>query len=105
MWNTTVEAILGGKMVEKVRVRRNGNTEEIAAAGMFAYVGLEPNVACAPMNVRRDERGHLVTHDRFETSMPGIWAIGAVRAGYSGLLRDAVVEAQRVAEAVRDRLD
>jgi hypothetical protein len=28
-----------------------------------------------------------------------------VRAGYSGLLRDATAEAQRVAEAVRDRLD
>jgi len=37
--------------------------------------------------------------------MKGIWAIGAVRAGYSGLLRDAAAEAQRVAEAVRDRLD
>lgn len=105
MWNSTVEAILGGKMVEKVRLKRNGTTEEIAAAGMFAYVGLEPNSACAPTDVRRDERGHLVTNDALETSIPGIWAIGAVRAGYSGLLRDAVVEAQRVAEAVRDRLD
>jgi hypothetical protein len=36
--------------------------------------------------------------------VPGIHAIGAVRAGYSGLLRDAAVEAQRVAEAVAKRL-
>jgi len=105
MWKTTVEAILGGKMVEKVRVRRNGNTEEIAAAGVFAYVGLEPNAACAPSGSRRDGHGHLVANDALETSTPGVWAIGAVRAGYSGLLRDAVIEAQRVAEAVRDRLN
>jgi len=105
MWKTTVEAILGSKMVEKVRLRRDGKSEEIAAAGVFAYVGLEPNTACAPSGIGRDGRGHLVTNEAFETSMPGIWAIGAVRAGYSGLLRDAVVEAQRVAEAVRDRLD
>jgi thioredoxin reductase (NADPH) len=105
MWKTTVEAVLGAKMVEKVRVRRNGNTEEIAAAGVFAYVGLEPNSACAPSGSRRDGHGHLVTNDAFETSIPGVWAIGAVRAGYSGLLRDAVSEARRVAEAVRDRLD
>jgi thioredoxin reductase (NADPH) len=105
IWNTTVEAILGAKMVEKVRVRRDGNTEEIAAAGMFAYVGLEPNAACAPSAIARDKSGHLVTNDAFETSMAGIWAIGAVRAGYSGLLRDAVIEARRVADAVRDRLD
>lgn len=105
IWNATVEAILGGKMVEKVRVRHNGTTREIASAGMFAYVGLEPNSACAPSGVGRDGRGHLVTNDALETSMPGVWAIGAVRAGYSGLLRDAVIEAQRVAQAVRDRLD
>jgi thioredoxin reductase (NADPH) len=105
MWKTTVEAVLGAKMVEKVRVRRNGNTEEIAAAGVFAYVGLEPNAACAPSGIARDGRGNLVTNDACETSTPGVWAIGAVRAGYSGLLRDAVSEAQRVAEAVRDRLD
>jgi thioredoxin reductase (NADPH) len=105
MWKTTIEAVVGAKMVEKVRVRRNGNTEEITAAGVFAYVGLEPNAACAPSGSRRDGHGHLVTNDALETSTPGVWAIGAVRAGYSGLLRDAVIEAQRVAKAVRDRLD
>ncbi|MGH8702627.1 MAG: NAD(P)/FAD-dependent oxidoreductase [Burkholderiales bacterium] len=105
MWNTTVEAIFGAKMVEKVRLRRDGNTEDIASAGVFAYIGLEPNTAFAPSGIERDGRGHLVTDDTLETSMAGVWAIGAVRAGYSGLLRDAVVEARRVADAVRDRLD
>jgi thioredoxin reductase (NADPH) len=105
IWNATVEAILGAKMVEKVRLKRDGKTEEIASAGVFAYVGLEPNTVCAPSGVGRDGRGHLVTNETFETSMAGVWAIGAVRAGYSGLLRDAVVEARHVAEAVRDRLD
>ena len=104
IWNATVEAILGAKMVEKVRVRRDGKTGEIASAGVFAYVGLEPNAACAPSGIGRDAHGHLVTNNAFETSMAGVWAIGAVRAGYSGLLRDAVIEAQRVADAVHDRL-
>ncbi len=103
----TVEAILGGKMVEKVRIRHagDGRTEEIPCAGVFAYVGLEPSAAFAPAGIARDARGHLATDKDCETSIAGIWAIGAVRAGYSGLLRDAVPEARRVAEAVRDRLD
>jgi thioredoxin reductase (NADPH) len=103
-WNTTVEAILGAKMVEKVRLKRDGKTEEIAAAGVFAYVGLEPNTAFAPSGIGRDERGFLVANETCETRVAGIWAVGAVRAGYSGLLRDAAAEARRVAEAVRDRL-
>ena len=104
IWNATVEAILGAKMVEKVRVRRDGKTEEIASAGVFAYVGLEPNAACAPSGVDRDGRGQLVTNDAFETSMAGIWAIGAVRAGYSGLLRDAASEARKAADGIVKRL-
>jgi thioredoxin reductase (NADPH) len=104
MWKTTVEAILGGKMVEKVRVKRDGKSEEIACAGVFAYVGLEPNAAFAPEGIARDERGHLKTNATFETSMAGIYAIGAVRAGYSGLLRDAAVEAKSVGEAIGKRL-
>ena len=105
IWNASVEAILGTKMVEKVRIRRKEKTEDMPSAGVFAYVGLEPNAACAPSGIARDGGGYLVTNAAFETSMTGIWAIGAVRAGYSGLLRDAVVEAQRVAATVRDRLD
>jgi thioredoxin reductase (NADPH) len=92
-------------MVETVRLKRDGKAEEIAAAGIFAYVGLDPNAGFAPSGVGRDERGFLIANDACETRVAGIWAVGAVRAGYSGLLRDAAVEAQRVADAVRDRLD
>ena len=104
MWKTTVEAILGSKMVEKVRIKRDGKSEDIACAGVFAYVGLEPNASFAPEGIARDERGHLKTNAAFETSMAGIHAIGAVRAGYSGLLRDAAVEAKSAAEAIGMRL-
>jgi thioredoxin reductase (NADPH) len=105
MWKSTVDAILGGKMVEKVRISgAGGKTEEIACAGVFAYIGLEPNADFAPPAIGRDGRGYLVTNDTFETAVKGIWAIGAVRAGYSGLLRDAAVEAQRVADTIRSRL-
>lgn len=104
MWKTTVEAILGSKMVEKVRLKRDGKSEEMPVAGIFAYVGLEPNAGFAPAEIARDGGGHLVTNEAFETAVPGIFAIGAVRAGYSGLLRDAVVEAERATKVVCDRL-
>ena len=45
-----------------------------------------------------------MTGDALETTVPGMWAIGAVRSGYSGLLRDAAAEAQRAAQAVSARL-
>lgn len=106
MWKSAVEAILGGKMVEKVRVRSaaGGKAEEIPSAGVFPYIGLAPNAAFAPSAIARDGRGHLVTNGTLETAVPGVWAIGAVRAGYSGLLRDAAAEAQNAAQGIVKRL-
>jgi thioredoxin reductase (NADPH) len=104
---TTVDEIRGSKMVETIRLRStaDGKTEYIGAAGVFAYVGLEPNSGFAPQDMARDDGGHIMTDAALETTMRGIWAIGAVRAGYSGLLRDAAEEAKRAAAAVRERLD
>jgi thioredoxin reductase (NADPH) len=76
----------------------------LPCAGVFACVGLEPNSEYLPPEVRRDERSCVVTGDALETSVPGIWAIGAVRSGYSGLLRDAAAEAKRAAKLVSERL-
>ena len=101
MWNIAVEGIFGDKMVEKVRVRdtRDGRVTELPCAGIFAYIGIEPNAACLPPDARRDDRGFVLTGSDFQSSVPGLWAIGAVRSGYSGLLQDAVAEARRAARA------
>jgi thioredoxin reductase (NADPH) len=103
-FGTTVEAILGGQMVEKVRVNTTAGSEEIAVAGVFAYIGLEPNAAFVPDSIKRDDQGRLVTSDTLETALPGVWAIGAVRSGCGGSLDDAIAEANRAADAVAARL-
>ena len=103
--NATVEAILGGKMVEKARIKHaDGRVEEVLCAGVFAYVGLEPNTDFLPAAVERGEDGLVRTDDTFQTTLPGVSAIGAVRSGYKGTLDDALDEAQRAAAAIRSRL-
>lgn len=93
-WRTSVEAVLGGESVQAVRVRRlnSGVTDEIACAGLFAYVGLEPACGFVPDAVPRDRDGSLLTDAGLRTAMPGVFAAGAVRSGYGGLLADAVAE-------------
>lgn len=103
--NATLEEIRGGQMVESVLIRHaDGRAEEIACAGVFAYVGLEPNSAVAPPAVGRDANDFLVTNDSLETALAGIWAIGAVRSGHDGSLAGALAEAERAAAAIRTRL-
>jgi thioredoxin reductase (NADPH) len=103
-FGATVEAILGGQMVEKIKVKTAAGSEEIAVAGVFAYIGLEPNTAFVPDAVKRDDQGRLVTSDALETALPGVWAVGAVRSGCGGSLDDAIADANRAADAVAARL-
>ena len=97
--NAQVEAICGSSAVEGVRLRKEGQTRELPCAGVFAYVGLAPNSACAPAQAARDAGGALLTDARLQTAVPGLFAAGAVRAGYSGLLRDAAAEGIAAATA------
>jgi thioredoxin reductase (NADPH) len=106
IWNATVDAILGSQMVEKVRLKHaDGRTEEIPCAGVFAYIGLQPNAEFLPPEVERDAGGAVRTNETLETTTAGIYAIGAVRSGYEGTLADAMAEARRVSATIADRLN
>jgi len=97
-WNTVVEEILGKDGVEGARLRPSGGGEadEIACEGIFVFVGLEPNTAGLPDSLARDENGSLVTDAAYKTSLPGVYAVGAVRSGYSGQIATAIGEAAAV---------
>jgi len=100
-WSTTVEEIIGADGVSAVRVRDTaaGKADEIACTGIFAYVGLAPNSEFAPGQFDRDESGRLMTDEYLQTKLPGVFAVGAVRSGYGGMLVHAMAEATQAAEA------
>jgi thioredoxin reductase (NADPH) len=106
VWNTAVEEILGEKMLSKVRVRDlgDGKTREIPCSGFFAYPGLAPNSEFLPPELERDADGRAVTMESLQTSLSGVFAIGAVRAGCGGLLTDAIADGQKAAAAARAHL-
>jgi len=106
LWNTVAEEVLGTEMVTRVRVRSvlDGATTEIPCTGFFAYIGLEPRCEFAPPEIRRDANGGLMTDASLQTAMAGVYAAGAVRAGYGGLLTHAIAEGDAAARALTARL-
>ncbi len=104
--NSVADAILGGAMVEKVRVRNTADntSTEIPCAGFFAYIGLQPSIEFAPADLARDVDGFLVTDAGLNTKMPGVIAAGAVRAGYEGMLTHAIAEGNAAAKAAKAAL-
>jgi len=103
-FSTTVEEIFGSDAVEGVRLRPAGDgpVEDFPCEGVFVFVGLAPNSAFLPDAIVRAATGHVVTDTAFRTGVQGIYAVGAVRAGYSGRLADAVEEAAAVIAAIAD---
>jgi len=106
VWNSVAEEILGGTMVEKVRVRNVGTNaaSDIACTGFFAYVGLQPACEFVPADVARDANGCLVTNAALQTALAGVYAAGAVRAGYGGLLTHAIADGTTAAQSVGKQL-
>jgi thioredoxin reductase (NADPH) len=97
--NTRLLAINGapGKGVDSVRLETDGHGEStLPTAGVFIFIGLEPNTGFLPTDLKRDAAGALMTSDQCATALPGLWAIGAVRSGYGGMLTDAAADAERV---------
>lgn len=100
-WETEVVEILGDDSVASVRLRdrANGGLDEAPCAGVFVYIGLEPNVQWLAGQVALDPQGSVIANADFETSVPGVFAAGALRSGYRGRLTHAVGEATAAAMA------
>jgi thioredoxin reductase (NADPH) len=96
----TVKEIRGRAEVEAVVVRGAGGDSEITCAAVFPYIGLQPNTSFLSGQIKCDTGGFVITNDRLEASLDGLYAIGAVRAGFGGSLDDAFAEGERVVEAL-----
>ena len=93
---------IGTVVLENVQT---GETEEHHPAGVFVFVGLDPNTEFLKGTCDLDERGFLVTDDTFMTSLPGVFAAGDVRVGSTKQLASAVGEGAAVAIQIRGYLD
>ncbi len=84
IWNTVVEEIAGGEMVEKVVLKnvRTGVISDLPVSGVFVFAGMDPNADFVKGLVESAGGGWIVTNERMETSVEGVFAAGDVRDKY-----------------------
>lgn len=82
LWDTTVEKIEGGEFVKRIGLRQvtTGKNSTLEVAGIFISVGLKPNTDFLKGILPLDAAGHIVTNEKMETEIPGIFAAGDVRS-------------------------
>lgn len=81
IWDSVVEEIQGEQNVTGVQIR-NRKTDEISVfpcEGVFVYIGLIPNSDIVEGLGITDEEGWIITNEKMETSIPGLFAVGDVR--------------------------
>lgn len=75
--NTQVSAILGDKMVNAIKIKREEKEETLSVQGIFVEIGLMPNSEFAK-DVEKNQLGEIKVNSRNETNIPGIFAAGDV---------------------------
>jgi thioredoxin reductase (NADPH) len=72
--------------------------------GVFIFVGLNPNSEFLPHEIQRDEQGFVVTDIGLQTTLPGVFAAGDVRAGSTKQVASAAGEGATAALRILEYL-
>jgi thioredoxin reductase (NADPH) len=81
LWNSVVEEIEGEDVVKRLSLRQviTGQKSTLDVAGVFVAVGLKPSTDFLKGILILDEAGYIITNDKMETELPGIFAAGDIR--------------------------
>jgi len=110
----------GGEGTLEQLTLRDGNAtiRTVPADGLFVLIGAEPHTDWLPPAIVRDERGYVITGNdlasdwplerppfMFETSVPGIFAVGDVRSRSVKRVASGVGEGSVVIQQVHQHLE
>jgi thioredoxin reductase (NADPH) len=121
--NTKIVALEGNEFLTGVRISGPGGEEWLATRALFSFIGAEPASRWLTGFAALDDRGFVLT-DRslgrehlngrwealgrsplpFETSHPGLFAVGDVRSGSTKRVAAAVGEGSAAVRSVHDYL-
>ena len=108
IWDTVVERVNadGDGLVASLSLRNVNTsvTRELQVTGMFVFIGFRPNTGIIEGHVDHDEMGYLRTDANMQTSIPGLFAAGDLRAQLTRQVTTAVGDATTAAIAAEKYL-
>lgn len=86
LWNTIVAEIKANDQgVNAVSLKdvQTGEQRQLSTDGVFIFIGFLPNNKLVPAGIKMNADGYVVTNDKCETNMPGIYVVGDLREKYA----------------------
>jgi thioredoxin reductase (NADPH) len=111
----SIEELVGDGNVEAVKI----NGKDVGCSSVFVFIGSDPGTEWLPREIIRDKNGFILTGGEIlrrpgsrwpfrrppmhlETSVPGVFAIGDVRAGATKRIANAVGEGAAAVQLVHE---
>ncbi|MDP8254431.1 MAG: thioredoxin-disulfide reductase [Candidatus Alcyoniella australis] len=108
-WDSVPLAVLGDNSgVSGLRLRnvKTDEQSELELPGVFMFIGLLPNIACAqPLGLKLDEGRFILTDQQLATSIPGVFAAGDIRSKTQRQLVTAVGDGAQAVFSVERYLE
>jgi thioredoxin reductase (NADPH) len=108
IWDTAVEEIFGdasGLMTHaRIRNLKSDTASDLAATGIFIFIGFTPNTGIIHGHVAHDAAGYVITDPSMQTTIPGLFAAGDVRSQLTRQVTTAVGDATTAAIAAEKYL-
>ena len=106
--DTVVDRIEGDAqgLVHNLALRntKTGETSNLAATGIFVFIGFRPNTGIIDGHFDHDEMGYIRTDTHMQTSIPGLFAAGDLRAQLTRQVTTAAGDGTTAAIAVEKYL-
>jgi thioredoxin reductase (NADPH) len=82
MWNSTIEQIKGNEKVKSLKLHnvQTGKTSTLSIDGIFVAIGFSPSTSYLKGLLSLDAEGYIITNDKMETGIRGVFAAGDIRS-------------------------
>ncbi len=80
---TRINANAGGVSGISLKDTQTGTGREVDTEGVFIFVGFAPNNQLVPAGTQMNTAGYVITDEKCETNIPGIFAVGDLRQKYA----------------------
>jgi thioredoxin reductase (NADPH) len=88
---------------------QTGDILDLDTEGVFIFVGFAPNNQLVPAGIKMNTSGYVITDEKCETTIPGIFAVGDLRQKYANQIvlaaADGCTAALAAAHYVETRKD
>jgi len=107
IWDSVIDEIRGDTKVRSLALRnvKTGAKSNLPVGAVFVFVGFHPNTQMLPDGIKKNDQGYILTDHRMETSIPGIYACGDVRAQLVRQITNAVGDGTTAAMAAVYRIE